>query len=106
MLARDEMTTTESKFKGFDLTNKSYRIESFVCEDGKDTFYKRRVRRALMATLEKDFSYPLADEARKVLEETPVSPDYHQEVSDFRVSSIRIGDRALVLTLEFRLAVK
>ena len=77
-----------------------------VISEGKDTFYKRRVRRGLMATLEKDFSYPLAEEARKLLEKTRVSPDYRQDLSDFRVSSIRIVDGAVVLTVDFRLAVK
>ncbi|MBU1319870.1 MAG: CoA activase [candidate division Zixibacteria bacterium] len=43
MLAREEITTPESRFKGFDLTNKTYRLESFVCEDCSNMCEIRRV---------------------------------------------------------------
>jgi predicted CoA-substrate-specific enzyme activase len=33
MLARNEIETDQSRFKGFDLSDRKYTIESFVCED-------------------------------------------------------------------------
>lgn len=43
MLARNEIETPESKFKGFDLTKRKYNVESFVCEDCANMCEIRRV---------------------------------------------------------------
>jgi len=43
MLARKEISTSKSKFKGFDLSNKKYHIESFVCDDCPNMCEIRRV---------------------------------------------------------------
>ncbi len=43
MLARQEISTPDSRFKGFDLSSKKYHIESFVCEDCTNMCEIRRV---------------------------------------------------------------
>ena len=43
MLARDEIETPKSRFKGFDLTKRKYKVESFVCEDCPNMCEIRRV---------------------------------------------------------------
>ncbi len=89
-------------YKNGSIALKDVSVES----TGGDSIYKRRVRQALALSLPKDFAYPLAVEAKKLLEDPRPGADYKQDVSDFNVSSIRISDKAVVLTLDFRLAVK
>jgi hypothetical protein len=80
------------------------RFKDVVVESKKDGFYIRRVRAALTATLRSQFAYKVADDAKKILEEK--RGNYSQELSGFQVSDIRATGDALVLTLEFTLAVK
>jgi hypothetical protein len=74
--------------------------------DGKTGFYIRRVCAALQASLARDFAYPLETEARKLLEDTGVQPGYKRELRNFNVPEIRISPDALVLVLDFQLAVR
>ena len=80
------------------------RFRDVVVESKKDGFYIRRVRAALASTLRSQFAYKVADDARKILEEK--RGNYTQELSGFQVSAIQAAGDALVLTLEFTLAVK
>jgi len=77
-------------------------VESY----GNDGFYKRRVRRAMARSLERDFRYPLASEARRILEQNRVSPDYRQELSNVEVTSIEVEKDSVVFKVRFHLAVK
>jgi hypothetical protein len=96
----------------FDLTitavpyyqNGAIRFKNVVVESKKDGFYIRRVRAALESTLRGQFAYRVADDAKKMLEEK--HGNYTQELSGFQVSAIRVTGDALILTLEFTLAVK
>jgi hypothetical protein len=74
--------------------------------DGKTGFYIRRVCAALTGSLARDFRYPLAAEAQKVLEDPGAQPDYHRELRRFRVPDIRVTGDALVVEMDFELIVK
>jgi len=74
--------------------------------DGKTGYYIRKVCGVIGATLERDFKYPLAGEARKLLEDAGAQPGYKRELSHFDVPAIRVSDDALILTVDFELTVK
>jgi hypothetical protein len=80
------------------------RFKDVAVESKKDGFYIRRVCASLASTLRSQFAYKVADDAKKILEEK--RGNYTQELSGFRVSTIEATDNALVLTLDFTLAVK
>jgi hypothetical protein len=74
--------------------------------DGKTGFYIRRVCAALQASLARDFAYPLETAARDTLENAGAQPGYKRELRNFNVLEIRIAPDAIVLVLDFELAVK
>jgi len=74
--------------------------------EAKTGFYIRRVCAALSASLARDFHYPLAAEAQRVLEDPAIQPDYKRELRQFRVPEIRVTNDALVLVVDFELTVK
>jgi hypothetical protein len=77
-----------------------------VSSDGKTGFYIRRVCAALQASLGRDFAYPLENTARDLLENAGVQPGYKREMRNFTVPEIRVAPDAIVLVLDFELAVK
>jgi hypothetical protein len=77
-----------------------------VTSDGRTGFYIRRVCTAMSASLAHDFKYPVADAARKALEDPALQPAYPRELHDFHVTEIHVGNDALVLAIDFRLTVK
>lgn len=77
-----------------------------VVTEGKDSLYIRNVRQRLGSTLEREFFYALDADAKRLLEETRPGAPYKQEVRDFGISQIGVTNEAVVLTLDFRLAVK
>ena len=74
--------------------------------DGKTGIYIRRVCTILGASLERDFKYPLAAEARRILEDSTNQPGYKRELKDFQVPAIRVSNDALVIKADFALIVK
>ena len=74
--------------------------------DGRTGFYIRRVCAAMSTSLARDFKYPLAAEAEKVLQDAGSRPGYKRELRRFRVPSLRVADDALVIELDFELTVK
>jgi hypothetical protein len=80
------------------------RFKDVLVESKKDGFYIRRVRAALAGTLRTQFAYKVAEDAKKLLEEK--RGNYSQELKRFRVSSVSVNEGALVLSLDFTLAVK
>jgi hypothetical protein len=74
--------------------------------EGKTGIYIRRVCSILGASLERDFKYPLASEAKRILEDSSGQPDYKRELRDFQVPAIRVTDDALVIQADFALIVK
>lgn len=71
----------------------------------RQTYYVRRVIQALTEDLPKTFQYPIADDARRILQQSR-DPAYRQELSRFNVSAIQVTPVSLVLTLDFRLVVE
>lgn len=69
-------------------------------------FYAHSVSRAMAASLERDFRYPLAAEAKRALEDPGAQPGYRRELKRFNVPAIRVTHEAVVLTVDFEMVVK
>ena len=69
-------------------------------------YYVRRVCAALSDSLRKQFDYRVGDQARRILEQTAPQSVYRQELLDFSVTQMQVMPDALVVTVDFRLAVK
>jgi hypothetical protein len=69
-------------------------------------YYVRRVCAALGDSLRKQFDYRVGDQARRILEQTAPQAVYRQELLDFSVPQIVVMPDALVVTVDFKLAVK
>jgi hypothetical protein len=74
--------------------------------ENKTGIYIRRVCTVLGASLERDFKYPLASEAKRMLEDPAAQPGYKRELRDFQVPAIRVTADALVIQADFALVVK
>jgi hypothetical protein len=74
--------------------------------ENKTGIYIRRVCSILGASLARDFKYPLAAEAKRILEDSSGQPGYKRELHDFQVPAIRVTNDALVIQAEFALVVK
>lgn len=70
-----------------------------------DSYYIRKVRQTLAATIERDFSIQLLDAARKILEQ-PQNGSYKVSLSALEVQAIEIGDNAVKVIVDLRLAVQ
>jgi len=77
-----------------------------VESEGHTGFYIRRVCAALAASLGRDFRYPVAAAAKRLLEDPGAQPAYPRELREFRVSDVRVTRDALVLAIDFELTVK
>ena len=77
-----------------------------VVGKGRDGFYIRRVCSALAESLRTQFKYRLLNDAKLILERKQVGTAYTQEVVQFHVPSVQVTSDAVVLTLDFTLAVK
>jgi hypothetical protein len=69
-------------------------------------FYARQVCSALAWSLNRDFRYPLASELKRALEDNALLPEYPRDLRRFSVIGIAMSDSAVILTLDFALAVK
>ena len=81
---------------------KDVRVDS----NGRTGIYIRRVCAAMTQSLEKDFRYPVAAEARRVLEDPGSHPDYRRQLHHFQVTGIRVSSDALVLAIDLALVVR
>ena len=77
-----------------------------AASEGKTGVYIRKVCSILGASLERDFKYPLASEAKRILEDSSGQPGYKRELRDFEVPAIRVTDDSLVIQADFALIVK
>jgi len=77
-----------------------------VTPDSTDGFYVRRVCSAMAASLSRDFRYPLAELARRAMEDPAALPGYPRELHEFRITDIRVTNDALDVTLDFQLTIK
>jgi hypothetical protein len=89
-----------------------YRGGNIVLQDvsasseSKTGMYIRRVCAFLAVSLAHDFKYPLAAEAKRILEDSSSQPGYQRELRDFQVPAIRVTESALVIQADFALVVK
>ena len=81
---------------------KDVRVES----NGRNSFYVRRVCGSLADSLRKQFEYRIVDDAKWLLEQRSENSPYRQELVDFSVPAIRVTPDALIVTIEFTVAVK
>ncbi len=72
---------------------------------GRNGFYIRHVCAAMKRSFEREFRYPAAAEARRVIEGSSTS-SYRRELGRFNVTAIRVVSEGLLLTLDFALAVR
>jgi hypothetical protein len=72
----------------------------------KNSYYIRRVRSTLAASLGKDFKIEVQDQAKKQFEEIRAQSKYPVEFEGFSLSDIRVTGSALILVVDFRLVVK
>lgn len=73
---------------------------------GKDSFYIRRVRKALAESLEKEFSLDVASRAREMLEEKSPKAGFHRQLSGFEFRQVKVTRDAVVLDIDFALTVE
>lgn len=73
---------------------------------GRTSLYIRRVCSAMKHSLETDFRYPVAAEAKRILEEPGTQPNYPRDLRRFTVTDIRVSGDSLVLGLDFELSVR
>lgn len=81
-------------------------FEQFVVSTPRDSFYIRRVRAALIDTLNKNFRLDIMQQAQKMVAGTQQVGTFQQEIKDLRLSEVRVASDALVLIVSFRLIVK
>lgn len=73
--------------------------------EGVDSFYIRRVRQALAASIERDFTVDLLPAAQRLLDQPPGAP-YQIGVSSLNVEAIALNGEAILVTLDLQLAVR
>jgi len=74
--------------------------------EARTSYYVRRVCAGLAGSLRKQFQYTVADDARRLLEQSRPNAVYRQELRDFNVTEIRVTPDALVIVFDFRLTVE
>lgn len=72
----------------------------------KTGFYIKRVCIAMAESLQKDFHYPIAAEAKRALEDPGPQPKYPREMRNFRIPYIRAAAEALIIGVDFEVAVR
>lgn len=77
-----------------------------AADGGHTGYYIRRVCQALTSSLLHSFRYPVATAAKSLLEDPGAQKSYPRDLSDFRVTDIRVTNDALVLVIDFALTVK
>jgi hypothetical protein len=81
-------------------------FEQFVVSTPRDSYYIRRVRTALVQTLNKDFRIDIMEHARKMVETPQQVGKFAQEIKDMRLGGVRVAPESLVLAVDFRVIVK
>jgi len=84
----------------------SIAFDQLMVSTPRDSFYIRRVRSALLQTLNKDFRIDIRDHARAILETPRGTSAYEQELNDLKITAVRSTQEALILEVDFRLVVK
>lgn len=81
-------------------------FEPFQVNTPRDSFYIRRVRTALVETLNKEFRIDIMAQARKLVEAPQQVGSYTQEIKDLKLTAVRVLQDALILGVDFKVVVK
>jgi hypothetical protein len=81
-------------------------FEQFVVSTPRDSFYIRRVRAALVETLNKNFKLDIMEQAKKLIEAPHQVGTFQQEIKDLRLGGVRVVADSLVLAVDFKVIVK
>jgi hypothetical protein len=73
---------------------------------GKDSFYIRRVRKALSESLAREFSLDVAGRARELLEDRDPKAGFRRQVSGFEFRQVKVTREAIVLDVDFTLTLE
>jgi hypothetical protein len=76
-----------------------------VDSPGRDSFYVRRGRAAMADGLRRQFELRVNDSAKQILEEKRDKAPHRQELTRFQVPWIQVTADALVLAVDFTLAI-
>lgn len=87
-------------------SNGTIGFEQFVVSTPRDSLYIRRVRAALVETLNKNFRLDIMEQARKMIETPHQMGTFQQEIKDVKLSGVRVTADSLVLAVDFRVIVK
>jgi hypothetical protein len=87
-------------------SNGTIGFEQFVVSTPRDSFYIRRVRAALVQTLNRDFRIDIMQQTRKMIEAPQQVGMYQQEIKDLRLGGVRVASDSLVLAVDFKVIVK
>ncbi len=87
-------------------SNGTIAFEQFVVSTPRDSLYIRRVRSALVETLNKNFRLDIMEQARNMIEAPQQVGKFQQEIKDLRLSGVRVSADSLVLAVNFRVIVK
>ena len=89
----------------YDNGNIAFR-EVSAAPEGKGGFYASRVSSTIAGSLQRDFRYPIAADAKRVLEDPGANPQYPRQLERFHVPAVRVTADSLVLVLDFLISVK
>jgi hypothetical protein len=81
-------------------------FKDIAIETDRDGFYIRRVKLALRDTLSKEFKYNIASDAKRLMEQQDPGQPYQRKLVRFDISAIQVVNDALVLVVDFVLAVQ
>lgn len=73
---------------------------------GKDSYYIRKVRKAIGPSLEKEFGLDITGRARELLEQKDPKAGYLRELSGFNFRQVRITSDAVVLDVDFAVTIR
>jgi hypothetical protein len=82
------------------------RLENINVKTGKTGVYANRVRTAIEKTLIQEFSYPVADEAKRIMNEQRGKTQFMLDLPRFSIGKIDVHSNSLVFELDFRLRMK
>ncbi len=88
------------------IDNGTLAFQEFQVSTPRDSFYIRRVRNALVETLNKQFRIDIMAQARKLVESPQQVGTVQQEIKDLKLNAVRVAVDALVLGVDFKVIVK
>lgn len=77
-----------------------------VASEDRDGFYVRGVRAQMASSLASQFSYRVAEDARRMLEQPAAGASWKQQLVSFNVNDIRVMPDAIVAVVDFAVAVQ